>query len=134
VNVDVEAGKVGARQVQSSYYYRHAGTTRLFDDPSDTSEPEHLRLDSLGDNRNGNPIRALAIDTLFLCPPDLAPYNVVPRTHHRRKFADILFSDGHCSSRLNKNGQFEVDLRDYAQVRNAFNKILQVLEKADLEP
>ena len=125
---------VGVRQVQSSYYYRHAGTTRLFDDPSDLSTPEHLQLDRLGDNRNGNRIRALAIDTLFLCPPDLAPYNVVPRTHHRRKFADILFSDGHCSSRSNKSGQFEVDLRDYAQVRNAFNKILQVLEQADTQP
>jgi prepilin-type N-terminal cleavage/methylation domain-containing protein len=134
VDIDTEAGKIGVRQVQSSYYYRHAGTTRLFDDPNDNSPPSHIQLDSLGDNRNGAPIRALAIDTLFLCPPDLAPYNVVPRTHHRRKFASILFSDGHVSSRSNRDGRFEVDLRDYAQVRNAFDKILQVLERADTEP
>ena len=134
LNLDAEAARMGVGQVQSSYYYRHAGVTRLFDDPVDLPTPEHLQLDNLGHNRNGKLIRALAIDTLFLCPPDLAAYNVVPRTHHKRKVANILFSDGHSSSQKNEGGRFEVDLRDYAQVRNAFDKILQVLERADSNP
>ena len=100
-----------------------------------TIEQYTLALNTYGATMDLNQETSLvAIDTLFLCPPDLAPYNVVPRTHHRRKFANILFSDGHVSSRSNRDGRFEVDLRDYAQVRNAFDKILQVLERADAEP
>ncbi len=69
-----ELARVGASQAQCSYYYRHAGITQLFDTPGDAPPPDHLQLDRLGDNRNGLPIRALAIDTLCLCPPDLAVF------------------------------------------------------------
>ena len=85
-------------------------------------------------NRNGLPVRALAIDTLFLCPPELASFNVKPRTHHAQKFADILFADGHAASRPNRENQYLVDLRTYAEISDAFNKILKVLEEADLAP
>ena len=133
VDANAELAKVGASQAQSSYYYRHAGNTLLFDSPGNQTVPDHIQLDRLGNNRNGLPIRALAIDTLFLCPSDLAPYNVKPRTHHRQVFADILFSDGHALSRPNPDGRFTVDLLNYAQIRNAFDKILKVLEQADAE-
>ena len=134
LDADAELAKVGVTQAQSSYYYRHAGNTRLFDDPSDTSPPDHLQLDRLGDNRNGLPIRALAIDTIFLCPPSLEAFNVRPHTNHRQRFADVLFSDGHARSRPNNDGRFVVDARDYNDIRDAFNKILKVLEQADTEP
>ena len=135
LDAQTELAKVGSHQAQCSYYYRHAGSTLLFDPPNFGSlSPEHIKLDNLGRNRNGQPIRALALDTLFLCQPDLAPYNVKPRTHHRQKFADILFSDGHVVSRSNKDGRFVVDLRNYAEIRDAFDKILTVLEQADTEP
>jgi prepilin-type N-terminal cleavage/methylation domain-containing protein/prepilin-type processing-associated H-X9-DG protein len=135
VDATAELAKVGTNQAQCSYYYRHAGNTRLFDLPSaGFGLPEHTKLDNLGDNRNGQPIRALAIDTLFLCPPDLASFNIKPRTHHRRKFADILFADGHAASRPNHNHRFVVDLSNYTEVRDAFDKILKVLEAADTEP
>ncbi|NOS71860.1 MAG: DUF1559 domain-containing protein [Verrucomicrobia bacterium] len=127
-----ELAKVGTYQSQGSYYYRHGGNTELFDAPG-TNNPPNLRLDNLGLNRNGLPIRALVIDTLFLCPDDLAAFNVKPRTHHQQKSATILFSDGHASSRPNKDNRFTVDVRDYSQIRDAFNKILQVLEQADGE-
>jgi prepilin-type N-terminal cleavage/methylation domain-containing protein len=127
-----ELAKVGTYQSQGSYYYRHGGNTELFDAPG-TNNPPNLRLDNLGLNRNGVPIRALVIDTLFLCPDDLAAFNVKPRTHHQQKSATILFSDGHASSRPNKDSRFTVDVRDYSQIRDAFNKILQVLEHADGE-
>lgn len=129
-----QLANVGTRQAQCSYYYRHGGNTQLFDSPYTNVVPEHIQLDRLGDNRNGSPIRALVIDTMFLCPPELALFNVKPRTHHRQKFADILFSDGHAVSRPNADGRFTVDLRDFAEIRDAFNKILKVLEQADLEP
>lgn len=131
IDAEGELAKVGTAQAQSSYYYRHAGITQLFYTPS--SEPEHLRIDSLGKNRNGLAIRALAIDTLFLCPPDLVSFNIKSRTHHRQKFADILFADGHAVSRPNGDGRFTVDVRDYNDIRSSFDKILKVLEQADLE-
>jgi prepilin-type N-terminal cleavage/methylation domain-containing protein len=133
VDAGDELAKVGQRQAQGSYYYRHGSNTQLFDTPGVDPVSEHIKLDDLGKNRDGNPIRALAIDTMFLCPPDLATYNVKPRTHHRQKFADILFSDGHATSRANRGAQFTVDLSNYIEIDDAFNKILKVLEQADLE-
>jgi prepilin-type processing-associated H-X9-DG protein len=135
VDANAELAKVGSSQAQGSYYYRHAGNTQLFDLPGvSLAAPEHLRLEQLGNNRNGQPIRALAVDTMFLAPEDLVEFNIKPRTHHRLRFADILFADGHVASRQNRDGRFTVDLRDFAELRDAFNKILKVLEQADREP
>jgi len=133
LDADTELAKVGTNQAQGSYYYRHAGNTQLFDNPYMEFVPEHISLDRMGNNRDGVPIRALAIDTMFLCPPELEVFNVKRRTHHRQRMADILFSDGHVASRLNKDGRFTVDVTDYSQIRDAFNRILQVFERADLE-
>jgi len=134
VFADDELAKVGTAQAQCSYYYRHASVTRLFDDHNAPDPPwDHIALTNLGKNRNGRPIRALVIDTMFLCPADLAEFSVKPRTHHRQRFANILFSDGRVASCPNADGRFTVDVRDYAQVRDSFNKILGVLERADQE-
>jgi prepilin-type N-terminal cleavage/methylation domain-containing protein len=133
VDADAELAKVGLHQAQCSYYYRHGGNTLLHDTPEFTVAPAHLRLDSLGNNRNNLPIRALAIDTIFLCPPDLANFGVKPRTQHLQRFANIFFSDGHAVSRPNKDKRFTVDLTSYADITSAFDKILQVLERADTE-
>jgi prepilin-type N-terminal cleavage/methylation domain-containing protein len=134
VDATAELAKVGSQQAQGSYYYRHAGKTTLFDSPSDPVMPEHLKLEDLGLNRNGHPIRALAIDTLFLCPPELEAFNVRPRTHHQQRFATTLFSDGHATARPNRDNRFLVDLRDYSELHDAFNKILKIFESADVEP
>ncbi len=134
LDATVELAKVGTSQAQSSYYYRHGGNTQLFDSATNSGAPEHIQLDKLGNNRSGLPIRALAIDTVFLCPPDLASFNVIPRTNHRQKFADILFADGHAASRPNRDARFTVDVRDYNELRNSFDRILKVLEQADAEP
>ena len=134
LDADAELARVGTGQAQGSYYYRHAGNTDLFDTPGVAVVPEHLRLHNLGLNRNGLPVRALALDSLFLCPDDLALFNVKPRTHHRQRFANILYSDGSVASRANRDGRYLVDLRDYAELRDAFDKILKVLEAADAEP
>lgn len=134
VSADDELAKVGTAQAQCSYYYRHASVTRLFDNRNASDPPwDRIALANLGKNRNGRPVRALAIDTMFLPPPDLAEFNVRPRTHHKQRFANILFAGGHVLSCSNADGRFTVDVRDYSEVRNAFNKILEVLERADTE-
>jgi len=132
LDVMAELAKVGVSQAQGSYFYRHAGQTQLFVTAS--SPPAHLRLESLGENRNGRPIRALAIDNLYLCPPELATFNVKPRTNHRRRWVNILHADGHVVTRPNRDERFTVDVRDYAELRDSFSRILGVLERADEEP
>jgi len=127
-----ELAKVGQHQAQSSYYYRHGGNTQMHDTFDATNAP-HLKLDNLGDNRKGIPIRALGIDTIFISPPDLVTYGVTSRTHHQRRFADILFADVHVVTRPNRDQRFTVDLSNYAEILQAFDKILSVLEQADTE-
>jgi prepilin-type N-terminal cleavage/methylation domain-containing protein/prepilin-type processing-associated H-X9-DG protein len=131
VDTDAELAKVGHYQAQGSYYYRHGGNAQLFNPPASTNAPEHLQLDNLGLNRQGQPIRALAMDSIFLCPPSLEPFNVKPRTHHQQRLADILFADGSVASRPNRDARFTVDLSNYADLYNAFDRILQALEQAD---
>jgi prepilin-type processing-associated H-X9-DG protein len=129
LNAEAELAKVGTTQAQGSYYYRHAGVTKLFYTPP---EPvPHLQLASLGDNRNGRPIRALAIDSQFLCSGDVAGFGVKPSTHHRQLAVNILFADGHVASQSNRDRQFTVDLRNSGDLYNGFDRILQVLEAAD---
>ena len=132
VSADDELANVGIRQAQCSYYYRHASVTRLFDSSTDPP-PKRITLSDLGRNRNGRPIRALALDTQFLCPPDLAQFDVKPRTHHRQKFVHVLSSDGGVTSCRNTDGRFTVDVLNHSEVPKAFSKILEVLEEADEE-
>jgi prepilin-type N-terminal cleavage/methylation domain-containing protein/prepilin-type processing-associated H-X9-DG protein len=134
LDADAELAKVGKSQAQGSYYYRHGSSTQLFDPPGSTNEPDHIRLENLGANRRGGPIRVLAIDTQFLCPPGLESFNLKPRTHHRRRVVNVLFADGHAASRLNRDQRFTVDLQNYAEIADGFNRILSVLEQADAEP
>jgi prepilin-type N-terminal cleavage/methylation domain-containing protein/prepilin-type processing-associated H-X9-DG protein len=133
VDVAAELAKVGHYQAQSGYYYRHAGNTLLHDTAEATNSPAHLQLDSLGLNRNGVPIKALGIDASFLCPQDLAVYGVKQTTHHRLRFADILFADGHVLSRRNGDKRFTVDVTNYGDITSSFDRILKVLEQADVE-
>ena len=133
VNGDAQLAQVGLSQAQCGYYYRHAGNTSLFDNSASPFVPTHIKLDDLGVNRNGLPIRALAIDTEFLCSPALAPYNVLPSTHHQQIYANILFSDGHAAARPNAGGCFDVDLGNNVDFAGAFGMILSVLERADTD-
>jgi len=134
LDANAQLAQVGVGQAQSSYYYRHAGNTALSDNPASPFVPTHIKLDNLGDNRNGQRIRALAMDTQFLCSPALAAYNVLPSTHHRQIYANILFSDGHAAKRPNTGGCFVVNLGNDVNPANAFGLILSVLEQADTQP
>jgi len=129
VDAEAELARVGTSQSQGSYYYRHGGVTTLFHTPP--TEPDCTRLDNPGLNRNGKPIRALAIDTQFRCSSSVATYNVKPRTHHQQQNATTLFTDGSVQSLKNSNQRYTVDLRNNADLYDAFKRILQVLESAD---
>jgi prepilin-type N-terminal cleavage/methylation domain-containing protein/prepilin-type processing-associated H-X9-DG protein len=133
VDEDAQLKQVGVGQAQCSYFYRHAGNTNLFNTPSNTFVPNNIKLDNMGNNGNGQPIRALAIDTEFLCPAGWSMFNITPSTHHQQRQANILFSDGHAASRPNANGQFTVNLT-LANSQQAFAIILGVFEQADTEP
>ena len=131
VDANVELAKIGTNQAQGSYFYRHNGNTGLFDPPG-AGEPEHIHLDNLGTNRLGVAIHAIAIDSEYLCAPDLAIFGVKSHTHHRQKLVNILFTDGHVATHNNRNDRYTVDAR--TGILQSFDKILQVFEKADAEP
>lgn len=132
IGVESELAKVGVKQAQGSYYYRHGSVTLQYDTPASLSTPpDHILLANLGANRNGLPIRALAIDSQFPAPEGLAPYGIFPRTHHDMKWANVLYSDGSAASLDNTDNRFTVDLSTYAALQHAFDRILTALENAD---
>jgi prepilin-type N-terminal cleavage/methylation domain-containing protein len=131
VDEEAELAKVGIAQAQGSYYYRHGGVTKLFYTPP--TEPECTRLDNPGLNRNGRPIRALAIDAQFLCAPSVAVYGVKPLTHHKQNIVEALFTDGHVMTLPNRDRRYTLNLQTGAELYEAFSRILKALEYADEE-
>jgi prepilin-type N-terminal cleavage/methylation domain-containing protein len=129
-----ELAKVGVAQAQGGYLYRHGGATNLFDPAGGPPPAEHLKLEALGTNRLGMPIQALVIDAMTVVPPELADFNLRSSTHHRQRFADILYSDGHAGSRRNDDGAYTEDLTNFADIRRGFDVILRVFERADAGP
>jgi prepilin-type processing-associated H-X9-DG protein len=131
VDAQTQLDYVGVRQAQCSYYYRHAGNTRVFDPPGAPIPMDHLKLDDLGTNRNGMALSALVIDTQFLCPPTVATFGISPSTHHRQRFANALYADTHVRSLANTDNRFTVNLNGLVNPYDSFDFILKVLEKAD---
>ena len=133
VYADAELANVGTHQAQCSYYYRHGSVTLQFDNFTGTPPPfDHLHLSAMGLNRNGFPIRALAIDTQFPSNSGLAAFTINTRTHHQQRLVNILYTDGHASTSQNTNYRFNVDL-SASGVINAFDVILKVFETADTD-
>ena len=128
-----ELQKVGIQQAQCSYFYRHASVTLQFDPFGvDVMSPDHIRLDRLGTNRNGDPIRALVMDTQFIVSPDFAQFGVYTRTHHQQQIVNVLYSDGRAISVSNADGRYNVSLDSYDSMTNAFSVILGAFEQADV--
>ncbi|MBI1368109.1 MAG: prepilin-type N-terminal cleavage/methylation domain-containing protein [Planctomycetes bacterium] len=127
LDTDKELLKVGVSQAQCSYYYRHASVTAL----SEPNPPPvyRTRLGSLGVNSNGLPIRALVMDTQFLCHPGLAAFGITPRTHHKQAAVSILFADAHAQVVSNLDNAFTVDITN--QLYASFQLMLDAFERAD---
>ena len=132
VDADTQLANVGLTQSQCSYYYRHGGNTNLADLYGVVPPvPQTIRLDNLGLNRNGLPIRALVIDTQFLCGPSVAVYGVLPSTHHQQQFVNILSADGHVMSQRNNDGRFTFNFGTNLNIYSSFSTILGLFEQAD---
>ncbi len=126
-DADEQLARVGHKQAQGDYYYRHASVALLSGKP-DTFK---IRLSKLGMNRNGYPISALAMDVQFLAHPSLAAFQVITRTSHKRKTCNILTTNGQVVTADNTEEHFTVDIG--ATPYDALDKILQAFERADRE-
>ncbi len=116
---------VGVSQVEASYYYRHASVAAL----SGPLPRPRVKIDQLGDNRNGIPIRCLAADTQFLAPPMMAAFNLKTRTHHQQRMINALYVDGHLSGHKNTNERYTVNVA--VSVYGTLDRILSILESLD---
>ena len=135
LNAATELAKVGKSQAQSGYYYRHAGNTSLFDLPgTDFSNPDHVRLDALGNNRNGLPIRALVIDSQVLAPDTMAVFGITSNSHHKKRFCNILYSDTHAVAQSNAKESYTLNLTGTANVYASYDLMLKIFELADTQP
>lgn len=132
LDAKTELAKVGIKQAQGSYFYRHNGNPNLADDPLNPW-PKHLTLDNLGTNRLGAPIRALAMDMQYLVSPDMAVFGVKPHTHHKQRLVNILYSDGHVSPQPNRDARYTIDFINATGIYKSFDQILQKFESADYE-
>jgi prepilin-type N-terminal cleavage/methylation domain-containing protein/prepilin-type processing-associated H-X9-DG protein len=128
VRADDELAKVGKKQAQADYYYRHASGGELYWPPG----TDHLKLGSLGLNGQGITIRALAFDANYLADQSVAVFGVNQRTYHRQQTVNVAFSDGHAAAVLNDQAQYTVDARPNA--RDSFALILKAFEALDRVP
>jgi len=124
-DAEAQLARVGKKQAQSDYYYRHASVAQL----TGTPEISHIRLSDLGKNRDGRNITALVMDTQFLADPSLSTFGVITRTSHDRKAVNILLSDGQVLRQDNSDDTFTIDIGSYPY--DALDKILKAFELAD---
>lgn len=113
-------------QAECSYYYRHASVSTL----SGPLPPPMVKLDRLGMNRKGAPIRCLAMDTQFISSDFMANnFNVHTRTHHQQRVVNAVYTDGHGSTHQNVEDRFKVNLS--LSVYNTLDRILTIFEELD---
>ena len=131
--LEQELTKIGKSQAQGSFYYRHASVVSIADPVATGGAPAHIALRRLGTNRNGKPVRALAMDSQFLAPVALSSFNIFSRTHHSAKWSNVLFSDGSAAASKNTDGRFTVNVNSPIALPTAFDLILKAFERADVE-
>lgn len=120
-----QLSRVGTRQAEGGYYYRHASVALL----AGTPDTFHVRLSRLGNNRNGRPISALVMDVQFLAHPSLEIWGVMTRTSHLRQTSNILYADGQVLRQDNTDDRYTVDIGQFPY--DALEKILRAFERAD---
>src|SRR5262245_53902631 len=125
VNADAELAKVGVAQAQADYFYRHGSGASLIAAPT----TDHIKLAQLGKNREGNPIRALAMDANLVAHPSLAVFGVKTRTNHARKWVNVVYSDGHAESVENEGDALTVNT--VGVIHHSFELMLRVFEKLE---
>ena len=119
----------------SNYYYRHGSNTQdstpVPPDFSIDHLDDHIRLDDLGLNRNGDEIRVLFMDQNFLSNFTNSPFKVINRrTNHERQIVNAGFSDGHVEAVPNGGDTYTIDIG--GDPSNADDEILSVFEALDV--
>ncbi len=129
LDADAQLALVGYGQARGYYYYRHGSITKL-SDPSPLPPPTHIHLADLGLNTGGNPVRALVMDENYLTLSSLAVFGVATQTNHRRRWVNVLYSDGHVATLDNSK-----DLYTIQPLIPTFslNFILAAFESADTQ-
>jgi len=131
LDADAELAKVGVTQAVASYTYRHGSNVLDVPMSSPDTWTDHIRLDDLGVNSNGDPIRALLQDHNFLVATESPAFGVVNRTNHNQQRVNTLYADGHVRSLDNSTGRYT------ASVGNALHlgpkRMLRGLERADID-
>lgn len=117
--------KVGKSQVEASYYYRHGSIASL----SGPASISMVELDRMGNNRQGNRVRCLVMDTQFIAPPQMSVFNLYTRTHHKQRFVNALYTDGHVSTHDNVDDRYQVNVS--LSVYNTLDRILSIFEELD---
>ncbi len=133
VNVQQELAKVGREQAVSAYLYRHSGTTLsdvIQSRIRNTPIRHDLKLDRLGDNSRGEPIRALFLDYNFLLAPGSSFYDLFNRSNHGSAYVNAAYSDGHAEQLDNSDGRYSVDVIG-TSLHSALNKMVTAMEEAD---
>lgn len=109
-------------QIQGSYWYRHGSRISL---PRAGDPPLRLRLDALGENTQGAPITALAMDSNFVVADGFLDFGITTITHHGVSMVNVLSADGSSQGRRNEAGRFTSDVGQLVQfgprfIRDAF--------------
>jgi prepilin-type N-terminal cleavage/methylation domain-containing protein len=125
-----ELSRIGKTQALCTYFYRHGSNTlSSASDPPSTWD-DHIRLENLGRNRNGAPIRALLMDQNFLVDPPVPAFNVVVRTNHQRQRSNALNADGSVKTLDNSTDLYTANIGNSLHLGT--EEILRVFEEADV--
>ena len=126
-----ELERFGKSQSLSTYLYRHGSNILKTLSAPREQWNDHIRLQDLGLNRNGQPIRALLMDQNFVVNRPVPAFNIVTRTNHRRGRTNALFVDSHVETLNNGDDHFTADIG--SSLHAGPNMILTALEHADTE-
>ena len=130
-DADIQLQRVGEDWAISNYYYRHGSNTQATLALPPERWADHIRMDDLGSNSNGEPIRALFIDQNFDAKGGAVFDVLKPRTNHSERVANAGFVDGHAESLPNENRRYTVDAGFFVSVADTL--ILRMMEWADEE-
>ena len=124
-----EQSRFTRRQSLGDYYYRH-GSRIALSDVVDPPTGRNIRYASLGNNRDGKPVRALAMDTNYLLPLGTTNFQGInQRTNHDRRTTNVLYADGRAVTLDNSTGTYSIDSGPILYL--AFPQILKAFETAD---
>ncbi len=127
LNAQRELNKVGSSFALSSYSYRHGSNTLTY-----TGTYTAPRLDQLGQNRNGKPIRALFIDHNFIVEPASPYYNLFHQTNHKQRISHAAYYDGVVKQLDNRTGLYSATVGAFLYAGP--EQMLRVFERADDPP